>query len=427
MSPKQSINKNTIWFSIVKWVLGVILAIISIWLLAGVIFNLLTRTYLIRWAFGINIFPFSTRIGSSLLLLILIAFTFIAYGNKFWEWTEKNIMIVLFNDKIPGKTVNQSRRIRQILGSIILIVFFYAILLLVTKQFPIWTGYTFKSDWALLAVVSVPLFVFGVVFIFEIFPKITAKVGGIEIGLEKTIASSLLESPLLQYSDVQDELEKKRLRDLKIIRQAIAKGKRFRILTVSLNDRINLITLRHYVYELSKITPLEYIVFIGDKKLYLGFLTVTKFKERFPKYNLEILLDDYPIYPQSDLEGHPFNFWEQTIGFHLENNRKPDFNQIRKRLLLNQWRPHNQIPQNDILDDSLFYIGFENIEKLYLDTGSVSFKDKSKIAYKKMLENGLPGIPVIDGNKAYLGIITKEAITDKIVSQLLEQAKEIEE
>ncbi|MFC2064156.1 CBS domain-containing protein [Chloroflexota bacterium] len=427
MSPKKSRNSKMI--TITKGALGFILILIVLWLFGGIIFNILTRTYVINWPLGLLIFPFSSRIGFSIIILLIIILLFLGYWNKYWDWLGKKISKILKDCQKVGENDEHVYNKSQLRGSIFLIIIFYINILLFTKQFPKWTGYEFINDWSLILVAAVPIIVFGMLLAIEKISRFTAKVGGIEIGLEKAGISNLFESPEIQYSELE-EVFKQKLSDLQEIRKGITITDRPpRILVVQFKHLvINFIILRHYIYELSKIAPLEYIVFIDESKKFIGFTTVQNFKERYPKFNLEILLDDFPIYPMSNQGERYFKYWEKIINFKDLKKERQNLNQIRIKLLLSQWNPyvlHEQV-EGDTLHESHFTIKYENIGNLHLNKNRINDTATAIKAYQKMVDEGFMGIPIVSDKNEYLGIVTKESIFDKIITQILERAIKVE-
>ncbi len=165
--------------------------------------------------------------------------------------------------------------------------------------------------------------------------------------------------------------------------------------------RVEFLTLRDYVYELSRVAPIEYIVFVDENDRYLGFMTVEQFKAKYPKFGIEILLEDFKR------DERIYRLWKRFFDESFPEIRDV-LESVRSELVLLLWDPlrdHREITERD-----LTRLG---VLRLYLQKPTVVE------AYRKMVENKVPGIPVVDERGRFLGVVTKDRIVQEVVLQLL--------
>jgi len=284
--------------------------------------------------------------------------------------------------------------------------FFYVLLFVIAKWFPTWTGYTLKSDWALILIASVPIIAIVLLVVIENAAWIKLKFGDLEIGFERLIPTSSDQS--LRLDPTIEAIRKGNLADLRQMAEFTSRGKtKPKVLLVPIGDeefRVNFIALRQYIYELERVTPLEFIIWIDNLDTYLAFTPVKSFTERYPKTQLEILLEgleesvDYPI--------------REDIGFlRLTTNDIYRIRETRQRLIRRQW------------DENMENVDIRGVRDL-TRLGALRLKvEKSQgllDAYRLMVENNLNGIPLVNDRQEYEGIVTKDKIAEEALAKLLE-------
>jgi len=288
-------------------------------------------------------------------------------------------------------------------ATIVLTLVFYASLIVTALLFPRLLGYSFRSDWALLVVASSPLIAVLLLLLIERATSVKAKFAGIELEFQRTIATSQS-----QTVTVEDEMVAKGAEfELdRVIEEIRAKQELTQILVVRIRrnrqTRVEFLPLRNYVFRVSKVAPLKFIVFVDDDNRYLAFMTVEKFKAKYPKFGVEALLEDL------DRE-IGFQLWERIFGSPFPDVQER-LERVRWELVSPMWDSTRERPW--ITERDLDRLG---AVRLFLQTPNVSE------AYKKMLEHRLPGIPVVDEKLKFLGVATKDRIAQEVITNLLEK------
>jgi len=370
-------------------VLYVLLAIPVIWLVGNIILYLRGNVSAANWQ---SIFFLQNSPFWSVALLLLVGVIYWGVANRHWrrvfKWFE------------GFKTLN---RITQ--TTLLFSTTFYVTLFAVALLFPRLTGYTFQSDWSLLLVAAVPLLALVILVLVERATSVKAKFAGIEVEFQRTITT-----PISQTVTLEEHLIAKGYTDEihRIVEEIRARQESPHILIVRIGRRrrqmrVEFLALRDYVYELSKVAPIEYIVFVDEDDRYLGFMTVEQFKARYPQFGIEILLEDF----KRDKRLH--HFWRQLFNVSFSNVNDV-LERVRYELVLSLWDPERD--RREITERDLTRLG---VIRLYLQKPTVVE------AYRKMVENKVPGIPVVDESRRFLGVATKDRIIQEVMLQLLEK------
>jgi hypothetical protein len=366
-----------------------LLAVLVIWLVGGIVLHLQGSLSITNWQ---SIFILRDYPIWSIGLLILVSFFYWMSANQHWanliEWV---------------KGFNSLNRITQ--ATILLSATFYISLLVATLLFPRLTGYTFQNDWSLLLVATIPLLALIILLLIERATSVKAKFVGIEVEFQRTITT-----PINQTITLEEELIAKRYTHevRPVVEEIQARREPLHILIVRISRRreqmrVGFLALRDYVFELSRVAPIEYIVFIDEKDEYLGFMTVEQFKAKYPKFGIEILLEDL------QRDERTYRWWRDFFHMPFPDGREA-LERVRNELVLPFWDP--QRDRSEITERDLTRLG---VIRLYLQKPTVVG------AYRSMIENKVSGIPVVDERRKFLGVATKDRITQEVIAQLLEK------
>lgn len=369
--------------------LYLLLAVPVIWIVGGIILYLQGNVSAANWQ---SIFLLQNSPFWSIALLLLVGVIYWMSANHHWDKVFK---------WIEGfKSLN---RITQ--ATILLSATFYISLLVAALLFPRLTGYAFQSDWSLLLVATVPLLALVILLLIERATSVKAKFAGIEVEFQRTITT-----PISQTVTLEEDLIAKgyTFEIRRIVEEIQARQESPHILIVRIGRqrgqmRVEFLALRDYVYELSKIAPIEYIVFIDEDDKYLGFMTVEQFKAKYPKLGVEILLEDF--------EKDERTYQEIFFGVPFPAVRKA-LERVRSKLVLPLWDP--QLERQEITKRDLTRLG---TTRLYLQKPTVLE------AYRRMIENRVSGIPVVDERRRFLGVATKDRVIQEVIVQLLEKGQ----
>lgn len=371
--------------------LFLLLAVPIAWLVIGIVLYLQGNVNAANWQ---SIFLLRDYPLWSVVLLLLVGIVYWMSANHHWikllRWLE------------GFKSLN---RITQ--ATLLLSATFYISLLIAALLFPRLTGYTFQSDWSLLLVATIPLLVLVVLLLIERATSVKAKFAGIEVEFQRTITTPISQTVTLE----EDLIAKGYTYEIRRISKEIqARREAPHILIVRISRRrgqmrVEFLALRDYVYELSRIAPIEYIVFIDEDDEYLGFMTVEQFKAKYPKFGVEILLEDF------ERDERTFRWWEKFFRIPFPEVREA-LERVRYELVLPLWDP--QRDHGEITERDLTRLG---VTRLYLQNPTVIG------AYRSMIENKVPGIPVIDERRRFLGVATKDKVIQEVIVQLLEKGQ----
>lgn len=371
--------------------LYLLLAVPVIWLVGGIILYLQGNVSAANWQ---SIFLLQNSPFWSIALLLLVGVIYWMSANHHWakvfKWFE------------GFKSLN---RITQ--ATILLSATFYISLLVAALLFPRLTGYAFQSDWSLLLVATVPLLALVILLLIERATSVKAKFAGIEVEFQRTITTPISQTVTLE----EDLIAKGYTYEIRrIVEEIQARRESPHILLVRIGRRrgqmrVEFLALRDYVYELSRIAPIEYIVFIDEDDEYLGFMTVEQFKAKYPKLGIEILLEDF------EKDERTYRWWVRFFHVPFPEVREA-LERVRYELVLPLWDP--QRDRREITERDLTRLG---TTRLYLQKPTVLE------AYRRMIENRVSGIPVVDERRRFLGVATKERVIQEVIVQLLEKGQ----
>jgi len=380
------------WKKRVKQVLLYLLLTVPIvWLVIGIILYLQGNVSTTNWQ---SIFLLRDYPLWSVVLLLSVGIVYWMSANHHWvkllRWLE------------GFKSLN---RITQ--ATILLSTTFYISLLIAALLFPRLTGYSFQSDWSLLLVATIPLLALVVLLLIERATSVKAKFAGIEVEFQRTITTPISQTVTLEEALIAKGYTYEIRR---IVEEIQARRESPHILVVRISRRrgqmrVEFLALRDYVYELSRIAPIEYIVFVDENDEYLGFMTVEQFKAKYPKFGIEVLLEDF------ERDERTYRWWERFFHMPFPEVREA-LERVRYELVLPLWDP--QRDRRDITERDLTRLG---ATRLYLQKPTVVG------AYRSMIENRVPGIPVVDERRRFLGVATKDRVIQEVIVQLLEKSQ----
>lgn len=242
-----------------------------------------------------------------------------------------------------------------------LFVAYLAILLLMSFLIPHMAGYTFTNDWALLLVATIPLMALIALMLIKKYSSL--KVGGGVFSLEFSGVMMTSESDQTQTIMIDMTLEKSKI-EYDLMRKEDTMPAGAHILTVKIDDKspLEISMLKKYVDKVSKMAAISYIVFVNGVMGYIGSITTEKF-------NANLLS---PSFPQS------------------------------------------------LTVDSLKELG---VDTLYLKKPEDQFAILE--SYRRMVEDNIAGIPVLDERLKFLGVMERSKIEQAVVMQLLEKGSNL--
>jgi len=310
--------------------------------------------------------------------------------------------------------------------SIIGALLFYVALYVVSKWFPIMTGHSMQSDWAVILVASVPLLIAISYIIMDVFPVIKTKVAGVEVSLEKAMEVSHDDMVHFDYRLVNDTFQKGRLADLSAHLDQLRNSKKSpNILLVPLsgNMRVTFPALKQYVYSLSNFSSMRFVVFVDMDQRYLGFMPIDKFIAKYPRTSLEVILGDMAN------DEDAAKYWARI--FQLNSNiSRNTINDDLASLNYRQWREEDLRNRRRLQDEFDFRTEEERGSNRFIDSemdvvklGGINVKirkdTKPIAAYNLMQENGVNGLPVVDDQEKFLGMVIKDDLLDQLIEQFL--------
>ncbi len=373
------------------------LSIPVIWLVVGIVLFLMGNVNVNNWQ---TIFILRDYPIWSLVSLLVIGLIYWMSANNHWAKVRKWL-----------SGFNSLNRITQ--ATILLSLSFYISLLITVLLFPRLTGYTFQSDWALLLVATIPIIALAILLLIERATSVKAKFAGVEIEFQRTITEQINQTVTLE----QDRIAKGFTYEIRRIVQEIQdRGNAPHVLIVRIgrrnqNMRIDFLALREYVYELTKVAPIEYIVFIDELDEYLGFMPVEQFKAKYPQFGIEIMLQDFRDDNRQNRDERLFRVWERIFRAPFIEFRE-SWERVQFELVLPQWDA--QRDNRNITERDLPRLG---ASRLYLQNPT------GYQAYRQMIENKVSGIPVVDDRRRFLGVATKEKVMQEVLIQLLEKGQ----
>ncbi len=360
-------------------------AVPLIWLSVGLVWYVRGFSIAESWR---SAFPLKSHPLWSLGLLLVLA-------TAYWLCNKYGWMIFVR----PWALLRSLNKIVQ--TTIFLTATFYISLIATTFLFPRLTGYTFRSDWALLVVATSPIIGLLLLLLIEHATSVKAKFGGIELEFQRTITASISQTVTVEDEMVTKGGEFELKRVLEDIR---AKQELTQILVVRIRtqgqSRVEFLPLRDYVFQVSKIAPLKFIVFVDSHDRYLAFMTVDKFKSKYPKFEIESLLEAL----ERDVG---IEMWERIFGFPFPDVHER-LERVRWELVKPMWDSTRERPW--ITERDLDRLGGIRLSLLKPTVGE---------AYRRMLDHKLAGIPVVDENQKFLGVATRDKIAQEVITNLL--------
>lgn len=381
-----------------KILLYFMLAVFIFWLVGGIFLFAMGNFSGANWH---SIFLLQDRPFWSLVLLLLVGIIYWISANRYWvNWR---------------KRFNRLDRITR--SAVLFSAAFYINLLVVALLFHRLTDYSFHSDWSLLLVAAVPLLAFATLILIDKATSVKARFASIEVEFQRTITTPVRQIVTLE-KDLVAKVYAHEIRH--VIEEIQSRQEPPHILVVRFSKRRNELrriefpTLRDYVYKLSEVAPIEYIVFVDEYDFYYGYMTVMQFKARYPKYGIEILLEDL----EKDKE--VFKLWQKIFKKQLSSTLKYEelndveniqyYKKLKHNLILSQWDSHHDRRGIEIRDLSRL-----GAVRLYLRNPTVLE------AYSAIVENKVPGIPVVDAEQRFLGIVTKDKVVQEVIMKLLKK------
>jgi hypothetical protein len=293
-------------------------------------------------------------------------------------------------------------------------IIFYALFLFSTELLPMLTDHRFTSEWIYVFIAAFPMLLLIFIFLSGKISEISFGKDGVGVKFGSDIPPSLIESISLNENTFRDFFLKGRREELdRIVREISSRSSQPILLLIPLTGSglsIDFRIMRQYIYKLSEIAPVKFIVFVDGSRKYLGYTTVDRFKARFPRFGIEYLLEDLA------------NERVRNADIPFLGNFNPEWTErALERLIIGQWIP-NWNPDRGPARVRVIDIG-----RFGATDQKVTTKSNVSNVYWLLIESNLEGIPVVDVEDRFVGIITKEKITESIVSQLLNKAKRAEE
>jgi len=200
-----------------------------------------------------------------------------------------------------------------------------------------------------------------------------------------------------------------------IIRYVASSSKHPIFLLIPLEERdyqVNFKIMRQYIYKLAEVAPIRFIVFVGSRNRLLGYTTIEKFRATFPRFGIEIFLEDLINQRVKDAELPPiFNIFYDT----------ESIDKYLERLVYSQWNPNRG--QNSDNNKTVLPTDLTKLNASDLKTKVSASPSK---VYWLLMEYNLDGIPVVDSGGKFIGIVTKERITQAVINQLLEKSQKLD-
>lgn len=299
--------------------------------------------------------------------------------------------------------------------SILACILFYILFLFSTEILPLITKHRFTSEWIYVFVSSIPILLILGIYFSDKISEINFGKDGVGVKLGSKLSASLIEPIDLNDQIAQNFFYKGSKSDLDRLINSIGQSSSPPIfLLVQLEElRIDFRLMRQYVYKLSDVAPIQYIVFVGNERRYLGYMTLDKFKSKFPRFSIELLLED--------LENNKVRRADLPPIFN-QNMRQSTIDEYLDRLIYAQWRSIQENP----IDDNYTYPNLVHPTDLDL-LGSSDIKvfmaSSPVDVYWLLMESNLNGMPVVNNEGIFIGIITRERVMQSVILQLLQKSK----
>jgi hypothetical protein len=276
------------------------------------------------------------------------------------------ILILMFIDDHWGKmfawlgTLDPLNHPLQ--AAILLSTTFFVILFVMAMVFPL-TGYSFKSDWSLLLVATIPLLALLALILINKYQSLRLEGAGFKFEFSGAIMAPEADPT----QELHITLEEKSIEFTLAQMKAGAMTSEARSLVVRIEAQMSLefSMLQKHVREISTMVPIRYIIFINGDSHYLGFIPLENFMTALPVGSL-----------QQVTEGTL-----KLLGVYRLALTKPTGQPIEKQALLEE--------------------------------------------YRQMVLYNLPGIPVLDEHSEFKSMLERDSIEQAVVMQLLEKSAKI--
>lgn len=323
-----------------KSVFYIILSLFAIWLFIGFILYLYQNITLARWN---NVFMLQNNPLMSIALLLIVMTILLIFIEQNW-----GKLFAWFGSFDPLN--------RPMQAAILLSAAFFGTLLVIGLLFPDMTGYSFKSDWSLLLVATIPLLALIALILINKYSSLHLEGAGFKF--EFSGAMMTMENDQTQIIRVSLEENSIDYVSDKVSRGAIAEDTRILIVEVDEEMSLELSFLQQHVRKMRQKKPsIYYIVFVKSFNHYLGFISVDEFLAIQPQTRTQ----KSEIITEKNLK---------LLGFSKKPLKKADFLE----------------------------------------------------AYQQMIRENTSGIPVVDEDLDFLGVMEKDKIEQTAIMELLEKS-----
>jgi CBS domain containing-hemolysin-like protein len=289
---------------------------------------------------------------------------------------------------------------------------YYALLMAELMWFPQMSGHSFSVDWPQVVTALAPVIILLLLILVTQFSSIQASVGAVKVKFLRGVPFSENNAVMLDAtsvrkggtSDLQSIVERIRVSDHKP-----------RILMVLMSPEqgqhvVEFAALRDYVFEISQVAPLRFIVFADEAHKYLGFMEVGDFIRRDPKLPIESLVDI--ARNRQDLL-----ILIQALRPVLEVRAEISLERLLSAIVVvrdyarsEATRIYWDAKQQNVWADQLRRL---SARPIHLVRPTVSK------AYAFMKANRVDAVPVTDGNRGFVGMATMESVVQDVIAQLL--------
>jgi hypothetical protein len=325
---------------LIKSVFYIILSVFAIWLFIGFILYLYQNVTVAHWQ---NIFMLQNNPLISIALLLIVVIILLIFIGQNW-----GKLFAWFGSFDPLK--------RPMQAAILLSIAFFGTLLAMALLFPDMTGYSFKSDWSLLLMATIPFLALIALILINKYSSLHLEGAGFKF--EFSGAMMTMENDQTQIIRVSLEENSIDYISNEVYQGAIAADTRILIVEVDEEMSLELSFLQQHVRKMrQKKASIYYIVFVKNFSHYLGFISVDEFLELQPQMSSQ----QPQIITEKKLK---------QLGF----GKKP-------------------LKKSDFLE-----------------------------AYRQMIQENTLGIPVVDEDLDFLGVIEKDKIEQAAIMELLEKS-----
>ena len=288
-------------------------------------------------------------------------------------------------------------------------LWFYFGIFIASSVLPILSNRQVTDDWVFLLIAVVPILLILVKLLVDRASNFKAKIGGVELEFQLPSGPRSPESLALSGTQLdRSRLDKGRLRDLpEIIDSVRNSADQIRTLVVTISDstndmQIDFLVLRSYVFQLSAVTDLQFMVFVDRNNKYLAFQQADDFRRKYPLLSVERVLQE--LVNLENYEDVPE--WQDFLFIRRSPQRLIE--SIQDRVLRKYW--DRQGENRLVKPGDLLKLGATNMALL---------NSRVSEAYDFIVIKDIRGVPVIDGDRKFLGIATRENLVDQILRKIL--------